>query len=216
MKRSFSIFTRFLIAPILKKFFVEIIKGQENILQSGKFIIASNHESYFDHFFLLIPFKEYFEKIHFIGKMESLFQLIFFGPLYFFSETITVNRRDRNRRKVLNKAIRCLNRNEIIVIYPEGGTNKEKNLREGKTGVAELALKTDTPIIPVGISHEKTSFKKVIKIGEPIYVQNIIKDDALLSGVNKGDGYVLRKVTAKVMEAISRLCGKNYSYHTFK
>jgi len=216
MKRGFSIFLRSLLVPIIERFFIENIEGQNNIPQVSNFILASNHQGYSDHFLITIPFKDWLEKIHFIGKMETFLHPILFGPIYFFAETITVNRKSKKRREVLKKAVQYLNKGKIIIIYPEGGINKEKIIRRGKTGVAELAFKTRSPILPIGISTKKNSFKKIIRIGKPIYFQNVIGEDT--STFRRGQEYklALRKVTARVMEAISKLCRKKYFYYDSK
>ncbi|PJC47327.1 MAG: hypothetical protein CO034_02990 [Parcubacteria group bacterium CG_4_9_14_0_2_um_filter_35_11] len=212
MKKSFSILARYILAPIIEKFFIEKIEGEENILHGKNFIIAANHQSYFDHFFIAIPFKSQFEKVHFIGKMETPYHPLFFGPLYFFTETITVNRKSKNRREVLKKVIQYLKKGKIIVIYPEGGTNRSETLKKGKTGVAELAIKTEVPVVPVGVLNKDKSLKRIIRIGKPIYFSDIIEEGDISTFPKREYEQILRKVTDKVMTALSPLCGKGYPY----
>ena len=212
MKRSFSVFARFFLAPIIKKFFIEKVEGEENIPQESNFIIASNHQSYFDHFFVAFPLKDKLEKAHFIGKMESPLHPLLFGLIYFFAETIAVNRKSKGRRMVLKRAIEYLKKGEIIIIYPEGGRNGKKTLRKGKTGVAELALKTGVPILPIGTLNQRNGWKKVIKIGKLIDTQDILKERDTFTPQEQEYELLLRRVTDKVMKAISQLCGKRYPY----
>jgi len=215
MRKGFSILARNILAPFIEKFFIEKIEGRCNLLQDKNFIIAANHQSYFDHFFIALPFKNQFENLHFIGKMETIFHPILFGPLYFFSQTLTVNRKSKNKRMVLKEAIRYLKQGKIIVIYPEGGTNRTKILKRGKTGVAELAIKTGVPIIPVGVSN-KNNFKKIVRIGNPLYLSDMLKEDEISVLSEKTYERILRKITDKVLRAISPLCDKEYPYPNLK
>ncbi|PJA83059.1 MAG: 1-acyl-sn-glycerol-3-phosphate acyltransferase, partial [Candidatus Nealsonbacteria bacterium CG_4_9_14_3_um_filter_37_29] len=52
MKKPFSIFARNVLGPLIEKFCIEEIKDKDNIPQNTNFILAPNHQSYFDHFFV--------------------------------------------------------------------------------------------------------------------------------------------------------------------
>lgn len=52
MKRSFVIFNKVFVFPIIKTFFLGEIKGKENIPKNGNFIIASNHINNLDHWLI--------------------------------------------------------------------------------------------------------------------------------------------------------------------
>ena len=208
MKRSFSILARLFLVPPIKKYFIASIEGEENIPEKGNFILISNHQSYFDHFFIVVPFQDRLEKIHFIGKMETIYHPFIFGPLYFFTDTITVNRKAKNKREILKEAIYYLQKGDIIVIYPEGERNRQGQLKRGKTGVAELALATGAPVLPVGISSKKNDFRKIIKIGTPLFFKkNILPQQSSFE-----EKFILREVTDRIMKALSPLCGKPYPY----
>jgi 1-acyl-sn-glycerol-3-phosphate acyltransferase len=89
---------------------------------------------------------------------------------------------------------------KIVVIYPEGDTNKKKELKKGKTGVAELLLKSKVPVIPVGIYKLEKTSKWRIKIGKPITLEQF---------KNTND---LEMITNTIMKEISKLCQKSYPY----
>jgi len=201
MKKTFSIFARNLVGPIFKRFFIEEIKGQENIPQNTTFILALNHQSYFDHFFVPVPIKEKLEKVHFIGKLESKWQILQWGWFYWLTETIPINRKAEDRRRVLDKALEVLKRGEIIIIYPEGTRNKKKELLPGKTGVAELAVKSGAPVIPLGLIYKNNKPPALpvrLNIGQPLYF-----------GKNE-NCQNLREITDEIMREIAKLSGKTY------
>jgi len=204
MKKIFIFFCKFTVFPFLR-FFLKEVKGKDNIPFKNNFILVSNHIDGVDHWFLLLLLQERMEKLHFIGAMDSV--KIFFQSalLYYLSDTIVINRKNIKRKDLVERVMGYLKKGEIIIIYPEGGTNKEATLLKGKTGMAEIAIKSGLPIVPVGILREENSRKRIIKIGEPLFFKKSLK-------VNSEDNLLLREVTDTIMRAISKLCGKSYPY----
>lgn len=203
MKSIFSLFARNLIAPIIKKFFIKKVRGEEFVPRTGGLILAPNHQSYFDHFFIPYLVKKRLEKVRFIGKMDSKWQALQWGWFYWIAETIPVNRKAEDRRKVLQKALEVLKKEGIIIIYPEGTRNKRKELLRGKTGVAELAIKTGVPVVPVGLiyrNHQPPSLPVSINVGQPLYFRNSQSPEHL------------REITNKIMKEIAKLSEKEYPY----
>jgi len=201
MKSTFAILARNLLGPTIKRFFIEEVKGQENIPQDTNFILASNHQSYFDHFFVPLPIKEKLEKVHFIGKLENKWQILQWGWFYWLTETIPINRKAEDKRRVLDKALEVLKRGEIIIIYPEGTRNKKRELLPGKTGVAELAVKSGVPVIPLGLIYKDNKPPALpvrLNIGQPLYF-----------GKNE-NCQNLREITDEIMREIAKLSGKSY------
>ena len=97
-------------------------------------------------------------------------------------------------------------------IFPEGHRSYEHKLREGKTGVAKLALASHVPVIPVGIRGSSKilprdsyflKFKRCeVNIGKPLYFEKYYKQ--------QNNKKALKIVTHKIMKEISKL--SNYSY----
>jgi len=207
MKSTFAILARNLLGPTIKRFFIEEVKGQENIPQDTNFILASNHQSYFDHFFVPLPIKEKLEKVRFIGKLESRWQTLEWGWFYWLTETIPINRKAEDKRKVLDIALEVLKKGGIIIIYPEGKRNRKKELLEGKTGVAELTIKSGAPVIPLGLIYEGNKPPRLpvrINIGRPLYFG---KSENCQN---------LRKITDEIMREIAKLSEKTYGYAQYE
>jgi len=198
MKRSFVIFNKVFVFPIIKTFFLGEIKGKENIPKNGNFIIASNHINKLDHLLISQAFEERFKDFCFLGKREGLNGLLRL-ILDFFAETITFKPKDYQREKVLGE-------DKILIIYPEGNSNKKTELLKGKTGVAEIALRTNLPILPVGIS-KIGKLKKKVEIGKPMLFKlgNEFKNYQEFNNL-------LVKITDEIMVEISKLSGKPYPY----
>jgi len=211
MKTSFIYFCKYISSPIIEKFFLERIEGRENI-PSTNFILAPNHLDGKDHWFIMALLKERLKNVRALAAMDSLKILFISSLLYYFTNAIKVDRRKVDRKSLLDKIIKNLKENRIIVIYPEGDSNNKKMLLKGKTGVAELALRTNVPIIPLGIKAVDNSFKRVIKIGKPLYY---LKEKEIAKNiVNDKEKYhlLLRKITDNIMREISRLSQKPYQY----
>ena len=202
MKKPFSVFARNVLGPLIEKFCVEEIKGQENIPEDTNFILASNHQSYFDHFFVPLPIRDRLEKVSFIGKLDSKWQALQWGWFYWLAETIPINRKAEDKRKVLDKALEVLKRGGIIIIYPEGKRNRKKELLEGKTGVAELAVKSEAPVIPLGLIYKNNNplaLPVCLNIGNPMYFRE------------SENCQNLREITDKIMREIAKLSKKTYA-----
>jgi 1-acyl-sn-glycerol-3-phosphate acyltransferase len=203
MKQGFVLFAKKCLVPVLRPFIKEI-KGAENIPSDTNFILAANHQSNFDHFFIPFPLKDRLKKVHFIGKMDNILQFLFAGWFYWLAETIPVNRKAKDKRKVLEKALDVLEKGEAVIIYPEGTRNKEKNIMEGKTGAAELAIRSGKPVLPAALiynGNKPRNFPVSINIGKQIVFDK--KEDF--------DYEDLRIATDKIMEEIYFLSGKKNS-----
>jgi len=201
MKTFFSAFVSRYIVPFVETRLIQDIEGFEFVPKDINFIVAACHQTSIDHFFVPYPAKNQLSKIHFIGKLDSIFQRLAWGWFYWLAETIAVDRKAKDKRKVLDKAVEALNNGQIIIIYPEGTRNKKKQLLLGKTGVAELSLRSKVPVIPLGLIYrnkKKFGPPVSVRIGKPMYFKGGLDD------LN------LRKVTDQIMKEIAILSEKKY------
>jgi len=198
MKKTFLWLSQKILIPFGERFFIEKIIGKENFPQKKGFIVASNHQSGWDHYWIGCALKERLQDVHFIGALDSfkIFLINAGGLLYYLSDTIIISRKNKEKKKRgLKKAIEYLKKGKIVIIYPEGDTNKKNYLLEGKIGVALLAKESSVSVVPLGIKKEK---KVILKVGKPLFFNK--KKDSLES------------FTHKVMKEISKLCQKPYFF----
>jgi len=123
--------------------------GEENIPHKGPFIIASNHQSYFD--FMVVTF--IFRKVRFLSGFikDAYFDI---PCLNYFLRDLEQIRVDRERRRdSIEKAIEILNEGHVVVIFPEGTRNKKCGVGKFYRGLGLIAQALpNVPVIPLGIS----------------------------------------------------------------
>ena len=199
-----------LLRPAFNFTFNVIVEGADNIPASGGAIIAPNHISVLDSFFVPSVLSR---RITYVGKAEYMDS---WKTKYVFPALgmIPIDRSGGDSAKAaLDAAARVLARGELFGIYPEGTRSRDGKLRKGHTGVARLALRARCPIIPVGIQGTveimppDAKFAKLfrlarIKLGKPIDVTRYLDrfDDRL----------ILRQITDEVMYEIRALSGQEY------
>ena len=147
-----------------------ILKGRKN-LPKGKCILVVNHKSNFDP---LVICNMIWREQHILAKKE-LFK--HFGLRSFLKgmKSIPVDR-EKVEISTLKQCFSVLKNGKILTIFPEGTRNKTKEPLLGiKDGAGIIAIKTNTPIVPVWIKRKPRPFVlNKVYIGEPFY---LTKDD---------------------------------------
>ncbi|WP_030992384.1 lysophospholipid acyltransferase family protein [Streptomyces sp. NRRL S-1813] len=207
---------KFSIGGSLKLAFRPWVEGIENIPAEGPAILASNHLSFSDSFFLPAVLDR---KITFIAKSEYFTSPGVKGRLTaaFFKGVgqLPVDRSGGRGagEAAIKSGIEVLERGELFGIYPEGTRSPDGRLYRGKPGgLARVALATGAPVIPVAmIDTEKVQppgkvvpkmIRPGIRIGKPL-------DFTRYQGM-EGDRFILRSVTDEVMYEIMKLSGQEY------
>ena len=207
---------KFSIGGSLKLAFRPWVEGLENIPAEGPAILASNHLSFSDSFFLPAVLDR---KVTFIAKAEYFTSPGVKGKLTaaFFKGVgqLPVDRSGARGagEAAIKSGIEVLERGELFGIYPEGTRSPDGRLYRGKPGgLARVALATGAPVIPVAmIDTEKIQppgkvvpklMRPGIRIGKPL-------DFSRYHGMEH-DRFILRSVTDEVMYEIMKLSGQEY------
>ncbi|MFE9356740.1 lysophospholipid acyltransferase family protein [Streptomyces olivaceoviridis] len=200
----------------LKVAFRPWVEGLENVPATGPAILASNHLSFSDSFFLPVMLDR---KVTFIAKAEYFTTPGVKGRLTaaFFKGVgqLPVDRSGARGagEAAIKSGIEVLERGELFGIYPEGTRSPDGRLYRGKPGgLARVALATGAPVIPVAmIDTEKIQppgqvvpklMRPGIRIGKPL-------DFSRYQGMEQ-DRFVLRALTDEVMYEIMKLSGQEY------
>ena len=120
--------------------------SSEKVPQSGAVILAPNHGSFMDHFFLAAFIRR---KVRFMAKSQ-LFQ----PPLqYVYSHGgVFPLRRGHRDEEAFITARAILDRGGTVAMYCEGARSRDGSLADRpKPGIGRLALESGAPIVPVAI-----------------------------------------------------------------
>ena len=122
-------------------------QGTNNIPQTGGLIIAANHQTYIDPFWLGVPIKRPLRFLAWdaafnwplVGKLLGLFGA---WPLQIAGSDPAAIRR----------TLQWLRGGEAVVIFPEGARSRaDGKMERFKGGAVRLALEAGVPILPVTI-----------------------------------------------------------------
>jgi 1-acyl-sn-glycerol-3-phosphate acyltransferase len=141
-------FLRWLIRFIFSLIAHVEVNGYEHLPKGGNCVVATNHLGFADvpiglfalnRWDMFVMIGEKWEKVGLFRWARQYFNLIFIDR---FNPDI----------KTLRKVISLMEKNNILVIAPEGTRSRTGALIEAKPGVSYLAAKLNRPIVPVGIT----------------------------------------------------------------
>ncbi len=202
------------IGPWLRVLFRPWVEGAENVPASGPAVIASNHLSFSDSFFLAISLDR---PITFLAKSDYFTGRGVKGRLiaWFFKGVgqVPVDRSGgRAAEAALFTANRILAEGSMLGIYPEGTRSPNGTMYRGRTGLARMALDSMTPVVPVAMINTfeiqppgqvRPSLKRVgVRFGPAL-------DFHRYEGL-EDDRFILRSVTDEVMYELMTLSGQEY------
>jgi 1-acyl-sn-glycerol-3-phosphate acyltransferase len=201
-----------LLPPLAKAVWRPRVTGLQEVPSTGPVILASNHLSFIDSVAIPITVPR---PVAFLAKSDYFEQPGLKGRLakawYEALGAIPVDR-DDSRAAIadLDTALGVLAGGGAFAIYPEGTRSRDGRLYRGRTGVAQLALTSGAPIVPVGLigtdkvqpvgSRMPRRVKVTVAFGPPIDVRG------RYDGVPRGRAR--REITDEVMAEIQRLCGQ--------
>ncbi|HVD39479.1 MAG TPA: lysophospholipid acyltransferase family protein [Solirubrobacterales bacterium] len=145
--------------------------GLENVPKDGPLVLAPNHFSQMDHFFVGVYLRR---KIRFMAKSQL------FGPpvltyVYKHGGVFPV-RRGHQDEEAFETVRHLLDQGEMLLVYAEGGRSRSQQLGQPKPGIGRIALESGVPIVPVAIygSEYARQWKKLhfpqttVQFGEPL------------------------------------------------
>jgi 1-acyl-sn-glycerol-3-phosphate acyltransferase len=145
--------------------------GTKNVPREGALVLAPNHFSQMDHFFIAVYLRR---KVRFMAKSQM------FGPpvltyVYKHGGVFPV-RRGHHDEEAFKTAYEILDQGGMLLVYAEGGRSRSEELGEPKPGIGRIALESGVPIVPVAIhgsarvrGWKRLRFPKVtIQFGEPM------------------------------------------------
>jgi len=198
--------------PALRAVWRPTVEGIDNVPREGGVLLASNHLSFVDS--VVIPSVAPRDVV-FLAKAEYFTGTGVRGALqraWFEGLGMIPVDRDDSRAAIesLGTALEVLREGKAFGVYPEGTRSRDGRLYRGRTGVAQLALQSGAPIVPVGLigtekiqpvgSNRPRLAKVTVRFGEPLRVAGQYDDVA--------PGRARREITDEVMRRIAGLTGQ--------
>jgi 1-acyl-sn-glycerol-3-phosphate acyltransferase len=192
------------------------VEGRENIPREGSAVLAANHQSFCDSFFIplvvtrkvtFLAKAEYFDS----WKMAWFFRAAGQIPIRRGGGSASERALDTARTEVLGKG-------NLLGLYPEGTRTVDAYVHKGRTGVTRLSRECGVPIIPVGVvgtvevqpvnAKFMRPFKTVtIRFGQPMQMDGPENPDDPMEG---HDHTKCRAFTDDLMHEIARLSEREY------
>lgn len=172
-------FLNFAVLSPLKRIFVKEIIGMEHIPKNPPFIIASNHASYLDAFFIgKIMLDKFKQKTHYLSHPGRFGRKL---PEFIYLKYAGCVPTDVPREEFFANVKNALDDGKIVGIFPEGHYTTDGEIKKFKSGVGKMALESSVPVLPVALYGTYhicpgpkliPKFKKHVKIiiGKPIAV----------------------------------------------
>ncbi len=208
MGQGFYKLSKFVVAPTLRTMWRFRTTGLHHFPETGGAILASNHLSYLDSYFIpsVAP-----RMVYFVSKAEH-----FDVPLqrWFFKQWGVIPlRRGDGDNEAFARSLEILREGDYLGLHPEGTRSTDGKLHKGRTGAVRLALMANVPIIPIGIIGTDAILPKgkslprlkphcEIHVGAPM-------DLSKFAG-SENDRKVTRELTDRLMHEIAALSRQEY------
>ncbi len=154
------------------------IEGKENLPKKTPYILSPIHRSNVD-FFLTSTICT--TQMRFMAK-DSIFKGEKISKFFYSMGTFPVTR-GKPDRESFKFAEKCLLSGDVLVLFPEGTRQHGDKVAELFDGAALLALRTNAPLVPIGIAGSEQVMPKgskmirpskvVITIGKPVEMPKI-------------------------------------------
>jgi len=166
---------RLVLIPYVVPFYRARCIDSPNVPADGPAIIAPNHFSFLDHFFVGIYLRR---KVQFMAKSQ-----LFKRPLQFIFDHggVFPVRRGHHDEEAFKTAHAVLERGDIVVMYAEAGRSRSGELGKPRHGMGRLALESGVPVIPTAIAGtekarhwSRLQFPKVtVQFGAPLRFERV-------------------------------------------
>jgi 1-acyl-sn-glycerol-3-phosphate acyltransferase len=161
---------RLILVPFFRLAFGMRVTGTQHVPDAGPVIIAPNHKSFWDAFFIAAVLRR---PVRFMGKAE-LFEGRR-GRLFLALGAFPV-RRGASDAEAIETARAILQQGGVLALFPEGTRVRDPDvLGTPRRGAARLALETGAPLVPTamtGTERRRFHLPRSVQIsfGEPIDV----------------------------------------------
>jgi 1-acyl-sn-glycerol-3-phosphate acyltransferase len=141
----------------------------EAIPRSGPLIVAANHSSFLDPWFIALPFPR---RLRYLINHRWYHRSPVWKRLFRAWGTIPVKERDP--RGTIRQLREHLDRGQAIGMFPEGKISWDGRIQSPQTGVARVAASSGAPVLPVGIRGGFEALPRERRIPRPRRVRIVV------------------------------------------
>ncbi len=152
------------------------VQGLENVPRQGPFILLINHIHYLDPFVVAAAMPR---PITAMSKIENL-SLPVFGLVFRLWGAIPVRRGEVDRQAIKKVFQELKDEDTLLLVAPEGTRSPDRTLQDTHNGLAYIAHRSQTAIIPVAITGTADFHQQLkrlrrtpmqLKLGRPFYLR---------------------------------------------
>ncbi len=127
------------------------VDGYEELRHKGPFLFIANHPTLID----VVAIYGLVERCNCIVK-KALFSNPFMGPILKTADLIP----NEAGPQFLANAVRCFNDGHSLLIFPEGTRSPRKGVHPFNRGAAQVAARTNIPIVPIVVQCRPLTLRK--------------------------------------------------------
>jgi 1-acyl-sn-glycerol-3-phosphate acyltransferase len=144
------------------------VSGLENLPATGGFIVAANHASHLDPFIV----GQYLPRQVCFFARKTLWKPGFASWWLNSVGVIPVDRDGGSDVGAIKRVLAALNREKVIILFPEGTRSPDGRLQTAKPGIGLFACRTQVPVVPARIFGSFEAFDRSGKLrpGTPVSV----------------------------------------------
>ena len=146
------------LTPLWRFVFRMDVRGSENIPLTGPILLASNHRSNLDPFFVGVSFPR---QVHFMAKAE-LWKVRALGRVIDALGSFPVKRGEADRNAV-KRALEILGTGAVVGMFPEGRRQRGGSVGDIQTGVSLFSLREGVVTMPMVLD----GTERVVRRGLP-------------------------------------------------
>jgi 1-acyl-sn-glycerol-3-phosphate acyltransferase len=182
------------------------ISGMENVPMQGRQILMFNHINFVD-----APACAFFwpREVEVMTKAENL-RTLPLGPLFRLYRAFPIVRGEVDRR-ALEKAIEVLEQDKVLLMSPEGHRYGEHGLGQGRDGMALIAVRTRSPLIPVALWGQEKVMRSLFRLKRATVKMVVGKPfEFIYPPGGKADRSELTEMTTEAMYILSAMLPEEY------
>lgn len=162
------------------------VQGADRIQPGKRYVYAANHSSLFD---IPVMIASIPDNIRIMYKQE-LRRIPVFGWCLHLSPYIAINRQSgREASDVLGAVVQSMSSGASVLVFPEGTRSEDGTVGSFRRGVANLASRSKTPVLPVsiiGTAQILPARTKTIRGGDvELIIDDVISTDGITNSVEE-------------------------------